>query len=67
MGSKQAIVALAHRILIIIYHLLDEQQSEQKLGLTPANEHANESSKRWTVRTLKQLGYDVTLQMSDTA
>ncbi len=32
MGHKKALVALAHRILIIMYHLLKEQQAYQELG-----------------------------------
>ncbi len=67
MGSKKAIVALAHRILIIIYHLLHEQQSYRKLGPGHAEEHATESSKRWAIRRLEQLGYQVTLQPAEVA
>ena len=67
MGSKKAIVALAHRILIIIYHLLHEQQSYRELGPGHAEEHATESSKRWAIRRLEQLGYQVTLQPAEVA
>jgi transposase len=65
MGSKKAIVALAHRILIIIYHLLKEQQSYRELGPGHADEQALESSKRWALRRLEQLGYTVTLAPKD--
>jgi len=61
MGSKKAIVALAHRILVIIYHLLKEQQSYRELGPGHADEQAAESSKRWAIRRLEQLGFAVTL------
>ena len=65
MGSKKAIVALAHRILIIIYHLLNEQQSYRELGPGHADEQVLESSKRWALRRLEQLGYTVTLAPKD--
>jgi transposase len=61
LGSKKAIVALAHRILIIIYHLLKERQSYRELGPGHADEQATESSKRWAIRRLEQLGFAVTL------
>jgi transposase len=61
LGSKKAIVALAHRILIIIYHLLKERQSYRELGPGHADEQAAESSKRWAIRRLEQLGFAVTL------
>ena len=65
MGSKKAIVALAHRILVIIYHLLKEQQSYRELGPGHADEQAAESSKRWAIRRLEQLGFAVTLAPKD--
>jgi transposase len=67
MGSKKAIVALAHRILIIIYHVLKEQQTYRELGPGHADEHALEASKRWAIRRLEQLGYQVTLQPAEVA
>ena len=67
MGSKKAIVALAHRILIIIYHLLSEQQPYRELGPGHADEQAVEASKRWAIRRLEQLGYQVTLQPAEVA
>jgi len=67
MGSKKAIVALAHRILLIIYHLLSEQQPYRELGPGHAEEQAVESSKRWAIRRLEQLGYQVTLQPTEVA
>ena len=65
MGSKKAIVALAHRILVIMYHLLKEQQSYRELGPGHADEQAAESSKRWAIRRLEQLGFAVSLIPKD--
>jgi transposase len=67
MGHKKAIVALAHRILVIIYHLLNEQQSYRELGPGHAQEQADEASKRWAIRRLEQLGYQVSLQSAEVA
>jgi hypothetical protein len=67
MGHKKAIVALAHRILIIIYHLLKEQQPYRELGPDHAEEKALEASKNWAIRRLEQLGYQVTLQSDEVA
>jgi transposase len=67
MGHKKAIVALAHRILVIIYHVLKEQQSYRELGPGHAEEQANEASKRWAIRRLEQLGYQVSLQSAEVA
>lgn len=65
MGHKKALVALAHRILIIIYHLLKEQQAYQELGPAHVDEKASEVAKRRALRTLEHLGYEVTLQEAD--
>jgi transposase len=65
LGSKKAIVALAHRILIIIYHLLKEHQAYRELGPGHADDQAAASSKRWAIRRLEQLGYTVTLTPKD--
>jgi len=67
MGYKKALMALAHRILIIIYHLLREQQRYRELGPQHAEEEALEASKRWAVRRLEQLGLQVTLQSDEVA
>ncbi len=67
MGHKKAIVALAHRLLVIIYHLLNEQQPYRELGPRHAEEQAVEASKRWAIRRLEQLGYQVSLQPEEVA
>jgi len=67
MGHKKAIVALADRILVIIYHLLKEQHPYRELGPDHADEQANEASKRWAIRRLEQLGYQVSLQSVEVA
>jgi hypothetical protein len=67
MGHKKAIVALAHRILLIIYHLLKEHQPYRELGPDPIDEKVTEAAKRRALRTLEQLGYDIPLQSAEVA
>ncbi len=67
MGHKKALVALAHRILIIIYHVLKEQQAYQELGPAHVDEKAIEVAKRRALHMLEQLGYEVTLQTPEVA
>jgi transposase len=67
MGHKKALVALAHRILILIYHLLKEQQAYRELGPGHVDEKVAEVVKRRALHTLEQLGYDVTLQSVEVA
>jgi transposase len=68
MGHKKAIVALAHRILVIIYHVLKEHQPYRELGPEHVEEKATEVARRRALRTLEQLGYDVvTLQAAEVA
>ena len=62
MGHKKAIVALAHRLLVLIYALLKHQHPYQERGPDFAEEKAVEATKRWALRRLEQLGYQVTLQ-----
>ena len=67
MEHKKAIVALAHRIPVIIYHLLKEHQPYRELGPEHVDEKAAEMAKRRALRTLEQLGYDVSLQSTEVA
>jgi hypothetical protein len=67
MGHKKALVALAHRILIMIYHFLKAQQASQELGPAQVDEKAIEVARRRALRTLEELGYEVTLQEAQVA
>jgi transposase len=65
LGRKKAIVALAHRILVIVYHLLKEQQPYHEYGEAYVQEKEREAIKLQAIRRLQQLGYQVSLQASD--
>ena len=60
--KKKAIIALAHRLLIIIYHVLTTGQPYQELG--PAYHDARDRSQivTRTVRRLECLGYRVIVE-----
>ena len=61
-GHARAAVAVAHSILIIIYHLLrDPTATFRDLGLTYFDERDRAATERRAVRRLEALGYRVTL------
>ncbi len=61
-GAKRAIVAVAHRILIAIYHMLTKREPYHDLGATYLDErHKTDLIKR-TVRRFAQLGYQVNIE-----
>lgn len=66
-GKRKALVALAHRILIIIYRVLKEGQRFEEKGDRYATEKERETSKRQALRRLEQLGYQVHLDVAASA
>jgi len=67
MGKKKAIVALAHRILIVVFHMLHDNEPFRELGEQYSTENERENSKRRAIHRLEQLGYDVQLQEAASA
>jgi len=61
-GAKRAIVAVAHAILVIIYHLLKRKTSYQDLGPNYFDERNRERVKHRAVHRLEALGYNVILE-----
>jgi transposase len=61
-GSKRAAIAVAHSILVIIYHLLRNRTTYQEKGETFFEEQERQGVEKRLVRQLSRLGYDVTLQ-----
>jgi len=61
-GKKKAIVAVAHSILVIAYHLLREQSQYKDLGGNYFDERDKEVISHRLVRRLEKLGYEVSLQ-----
>jgi hypothetical protein len=67
LGKKKAMMAVAHSILIIIYHMLNEKQEYSELGSRYVDEKEQDAVKRRAIRRLELLGYSVTLQEADVA
>jgi transposase len=61
-GKKRAVVAVAHTILIVAYHVLHRQQPYQDLGSTYFDERERSAIARQSVRRLEQLGFKLTLE-----
>ena len=62
-GKKRAIVAVGRSILVIIWHLISDEQAQfTDLGADHFTRHVNsETKKRNHIRQLETLGYTVTL------
>jgi transposase len=61
-GAKKALMAVAHSILVIVYHLLKEHKEYEELGDHFVQEREHERIKKQTVRRLERLGYQVSLE-----
>jgi len=65
-GAKRAIVAVAHSIIVIIYHLLTRQEPYSELGGNYFDERKRDSVANRLVRRLQKLGYQVALDSTPT-
>jgi transposase len=65
-GTKKALVAVGHAILVIIYHILSRKEPYQDLGANYFDERDRHAVQRRLVRRLEQLGYQVTIQPAPT-
>jgi len=59
-GTKRAIIAVAHNLLVIAYYLLPDQTEYRDLGPDYFDQHP-ESLRRRLTKRLEALGYQVTL------
>jgi len=55
-------VAVAHRILVIVYHLLKDKQIYNELGPQYYEERRREQIAKQALRKLQSLGYNVMLE-----
>ncbi len=60
-GKKRALVAVAHTLLVIIYHIIKYRVDYQDLGPDYFLRLEPERQKRYLVKRLEQLGYEVQL------
>lgn len=62
-GAKRATIAVAHAMLVIVYHLLSEQTTYRDLGVNHFDQQQQEHLSRHLVKRLEKLGYKVSLQL----
>lgn len=58
-GKKKAAVAIAHKILVIAYHVLKNKQPFYDLGADFLEKRKKFSTEELMIRRLKKLGYSV--------
>jgi len=63
-GGKRAAVAVAHTILVIIYHMLEEGTAYQDLGRDYFDRLNHDAVARRAIKRLEALGYKVTLEQA---
>ena len=61
-GAKRAIIAVAHRILIAIYHMLKKSEPYKDLGATYLDQRNKSKVISRMQRRIEQLGYRVTIE-----
>jgi len=61
-GKKKAIVAVAHRLLVVIYHMLKDQTVYRELGSDHFNKLNAVHVQRHHVKRLESLGFKVILE-----
>lgn len=66
-GAKKAALAVAHSILVIIYHILRDQSRYQDLGGNYFDERDRQAVQKRLVKRLERMGYQVELQPRDQA
>lgn len=62
-GKKKAIMAVAHSMLVIAYHLIQRHEPYQDLGGNYFDELKPEATAKRLVKRLERLGYGVTIQV----
>lgn len=62
MGRKKALIAVAHSILVIVYHLLKQGTAFRELGTQFVQEREREQATQRAVKRLEGLGFQVHLE-----
>lgn len=66
-GKKRAIMAVAHSILVIAYHLISRNENYKELGANYFDQRRPESTAERLMTRLQALGYEVTATIRDKA
>jgi transposase len=62
-GKKRAIIAVAHSICIIAYHLIRDQETYHDLGSDYFDQRTSQAAARRMLRRLEHMGYKVNLEL----
>jgi transposase len=66
-GKQRAIMAVAHRLLVAIYHMLQDRVPYRELGTAPVPEPVKRKRAERMQRQIEQLGYTVHLEPAPAA
>ena len=61
-GKQKAIIAVAHRLLVAIYHMLKHREPYREIGTAPPSEPAKRKLAERLQRRIEKLGYAVHLE-----
>ena len=61
LGTKKAIVAIARKMLVTCYYVLKNRSPYKELGVDYVDKKANERKRRYHMKQLKRLGFNITL------
>ena len=61
-GKKRALVAVGHRILVSVYHMLKANRPYDELGADYVDRIKADQLKRYCLKRLEQLGVQITVQ-----
>ena len=61
-GKKRAAVAVAHSILVIMYHMIGNGTEYYERGSAYFDQLNSSSTQRWLTKRLETLGFKVTLE-----
>ena len=61
-GPRRAAIAVAHAILVTMYHMLSRQTAYEDLGVDYLAKRQQARTEAALVRRLERLGYEVTRQ-----
>lgn len=64
-GKERAIVAVAHTILVSVYHMLKTKQTYRELGADYLDHRHAEHVKRYLLKRLERLGLQVTVRSAE--
>src|SRR3954453_18090219 len=62
LGKQKAIMAVAHRLLVAIYHMLKDRVPYREIGTAPPSESAKRKLAERMQRKIEDLGYTVKLE-----